>query len=397
MQDDIRSIDELTLENQRVFVRADLDVRLKQGVPNDERRLHALLPTVKKAQSAGARLVLGARLGRPRGRPKPELSLEAVGGRLSELLEVDIFLPDETIGAAARKVVQDLRPGQICLLENLDFCSEEQANDEAFARKLAALADVFVNDDTRGLGERSASVVQLPRLVRQRGMGYALAAELQAFSRLREPDARPFVAVFGGVRVAEQMNRLEALFGRADAICVGGALGNTLLAASGHQMGVSIMDAASLARGRALLERARERRTRLVLPLDVSIAESSSVSSRDVVLVRDVPKHSMALDIGPRTIEAFQKEILAAKSALFYGALGDTDDPSSIAGTREVARALAESAAFSVVGGEGPLSALEGVDWASRLSFVSLGGAASLELFVGQKLPGLEALRGGAT
>lgn len=397
MQDGIQSIDELTLENQRVFIRADFDLPLKRDGLASNFRLKATLPTLEKARRAGARVVLGSHLGRPRGRPRPDLSLEVVGSRLCELLHTEIYLPDESIGDAARKVVQDLRPGQICLLENLGFCAEEQANDENFCRKLAQLADVFVNDAPRTLGERFASTVGLPPLFRQRGMGYLLAAELATFSKLRDSTERPFVAVIGGAGKAERLALIEWLIGRADTICVGGILGNTLASAGGSKLGASLVDRDSLARGRALLARARERNTNVLLPMDFCVAEDQDAGSFEVVSRDCISEQQMVLDIGPRTVDAFRRALETAKTAFFHGALGATENPIFTVGTREVAHRLVGFPGFSAVGSDGLIAALEGAEWIDQLSFVSSGSAASLGFLAGHSLPGLEALRGGAT
>jgi phosphoglycerate kinase len=396
MLEDIRLLAELPLENQRVFVRVECE-----GAPADgtaaSARLERVLPTIRKAKDAGARVVLGARAGDPRGQPRAELGLEPFGMRLAELLGTEIYLPDDSIGDAARKVVQALRPGQICLLENLAFHPEEEACDEAFARKLAEFADVYLNDAPSALNRRDASLTVLPRLFRRRGMGELLAAELGALARFRDNGARPIVAIIGGARVAHKLDLLESLIGRAHAVCVGGVLGNTLLAARGLKLGASVVDPDSLARGRAFLARARERKLDVVLPSDLVVAASSSAREGKIVQSGQVPEQALAVDIGPETVAAFCRRFAGAKSALQVGALGVSENDAFASGTRAVLRALADAQIAHVIGGRSSVAALEGDDSIPKVGFVSAGGDASLELLSGRRLPALEALRGGET
>lgn len=397
MLEDIRSIDELALDRQRVFIRLDLDVPCKNGAVQDDRRLRAALPVIRRAQEAGARLVLGATLGDPQGAHRSALSLEPVGARLSELLDAEIYLPDDSVGDAARKVVQDLRPGQICLLENLAFHPEEAANDEAFARKLADLTDVYVNDAPRALNRRAASTCALPRLIRRRAMGPLLAAELAGLERLRAAQ-RPFVAVVGGAGVARKLDFLESLLGRLDAICAGGVLGNTLLTAQGRKLGASRIESDVLARARAFLTRAKDHRVNVVLPSDAVVADDERAASGDVFTIGLVPQDGQALDVGPATVEAFRQVLDKAKTILCYGALGAAEHPAFRAGTRAVVQAIAAMPAFHALCGTGVADALVGEEEAiSKLAFVSAGGDASLELLSGRRSPALEALRGGET
>jgi phosphoglycerate kinase len=397
MLEDIRPLAELPLENQRVFVRVDCEGAPGDGAAASSARLERVVPTIRKAKEAGARVVLGTRAGDPRGQPKAELGLEPFGARLSELLGTEIYLPDDSIGDAARKVIQDLRPGQICLLENLAFHPEEEACDEAFARKLAEFADVYVNDAPSALNRRDASLTLLPRLFRRRGMGELLLAELGALARFRDSGSRPILAVIGGARVAHKLDLLESLIGRAHTVCVGGVLGNTLLAARGLKLGASVIDPDSLARGRAFLARARERKLDVVLPSDLVVAPSSGAREGKVVPSGQVPEQAIAVDIGPETVAAFCRRFAGAKSALQVGALGVSENDAFASGTRAVLRALADAQLAHVIGGRSSVAALEGDDSISKVGFVSAGGDASLELLSGRKLPALEALRGGET
>jgi phosphoglycerate kinase len=395
--DGIRTIDDLRLDNQRVFIRVDFNVPLdRSGTITNDERIVASLPTIKKAISAGARVVLGAHLGRPKGKHDVSLSLEPAALRLSELLGQDVFLPDDCIGDAAKKVISDLRGGQLVLLENLRFHDEEEQNDEGFVRELAAHCDVYVNDAFGSSHRAHASITGLPRVVRDKGMGYLLRDEVTALSRLVETPDKPFVAVLGGAKVSDKLKVIEALIRKCDAICIGGAMANTLLAAAGHNLKDSKLESEQLALGRSLLVHARDRGVKFLLPTDVVVARDKDASAFEVVSVGSIPDQHMALDIGPETVKAFSAEIAKAKTVFWNGPMGLFENPAFASGSIGIARALAECTGFSVVGGGDSVAAVaaagEGV--AQKISFISTGGGASLELIEGLKLPGVEALRG---
>jgi len=395
--DGIRTIDDLRLDNQRVFIRVDFNVPLdKSGTITNDERIVASLPTIKKAISAGARVVLGSHLGRPKGKHDASFSLEPAALRLSELLGQDVFLPDDCIGDAAKKVISDLRAGQLVLLENLRFHDGEAQNDEGFVRELAAHCDVYVNDAFGSSHRAHASITGLPRVVRDKGMGYLLRDEVTALSRLTETPDKPFVAVLGGAKVSDKLKVIEALIRKCDAICIGGAMANTLLAAAGHNLKDSKLESDQLALGRTLLMQARDRGVKFLLPTDVVVARDKDAAVGDVVSVGSIPDQHMALDIGPDTVKAFSAEIAKAKTVFWNGPMGSFENPAFAAGSIGIARALAECAGFSVVGGGDSVAAVaaagEGI--AQKISFISTGGGASLELIQGLKLPGVEALRG---
>jgi len=395
--DGIRTIDDLRLDNQRVFIRVDFNVPLdKSGQITSDERIRASLPTIKKAIGAGARVILGSHLGRPHGKPVPTFSLEPVALRLSELLGQDIYLPDDCIGDAAKKLISDLRPGQLVMLENLRFHEEEEANEEGFAREIAALCDVYVNDAFGTSHRAHASVAGLPRLLRDKGMGYLLRDEVTALTRVTENPSKPFVAILGGAKVSDKLKVIGVLLKKCDAICIGGAMANTFLAAAGNDMKDSLLEREQLPLARTLLEQARDRGVRFVLPTDVVVGPDKDATEGEVANVRSMPERHMALDIGPASVKAIAAQAARAKTVFWNGPLGLFENPAFASGSIGVARALADSAAFSVVGGGDSVAAVAaaGPEIAAKIGFISTGGGASLELIEGLKLPGVEALRG---
>lgn len=397
MLDGIRCIDELELAGQKVFIRVDFNVPLdkKTRAITDDERIRAALPTVKHAVEAGAKVILASHLGRPKGKPTPEFGMEPVGARLAELTGFEVFVPDDCVGEAAKKVVQDLRDGQVVLLENLRFHAEEEKNDEAFAKELAALCTIYVNDAFGAAHRAHASVEALPRLMPTRAMGFLMKNEVSNLSKVLETPEKPFVAVLGGAKVTDKIGVIESLLAKCSAICIGGAMANTLLAAKGHDMKASLVEKDFLAAARTLLEKARDKGIEIVLPSDVVVASGTDATSGTTIGVGSVPDGTMALDIGPATLDAFKKHVLGAKTVFWNGPMGLFENPAFAAGTSGMARALAEAPGFTVVGGGDSAAALRqaGDGLEAKIRFVSTGGGAALELLEGQKLPGVEALR----
>jgi len=343
----------------------------------------------------GARVVVASHLGRPKG-PDPALSLEPVGARLSEITGWEVHLPDDSIGDAAKKVIADLRENQVCLLENLRFHAGEEKNDDAFARELMKLCDVYVNDAFGAAHRAHASVDALPRMMHERGVGFLMQRELSSLDKILASPERPFVTILGGAKVSDKIGVIEALLERADTLCIGGAMANTLLAARGADLKASKVEKATLSHARSLLEKARARGVDVVLPVDLVVARGPDATAGETVSSNAVPDGAMALDIGPATVAAFAGHVARAKTVFWNGPLGLFENPAFTAGTFGVARALAESRAFSVVGGGDSAAAVrqagEGV--AEKIGFISTGGGAALELLEGKRLPGVEALRG---
>jgi phosphoglycerate kinase len=389
----LRCIDELELSGRRVLMRVDFNVPLAGGEVTSDVRLLAALRSIRFAVEAGARLVLASHLGRPKG-PNPALSLRPVAERLAEMLGQEVLFVDECVGLAARAAVDSLEPGDVCLLQNLRFHAEEEQNDPRFAQRLAELCDVYI-DDAFGSAHRShASVDALPRLVADRGMGFLMREEVRSLGRLLVEPEWPFVAVLGGAKVADKIGVLRSLVKRCDVICIGGAMANTLLAASGFDMQRSKVERDWLERGRQLLDGAAQRGVELLLPRDLLVASGPQDTPR-VVAANAVPEGHTAYDIGPETACDFDDRIASARTVFWNGPLGWFENPRFAGGTRAVALSVAESQAFSVVGGGDSAAALEaaGAEVTSQIGFISTGGGASLELLEYGTLPGIEALR----
>lgn len=393
MLEGIRALEDLDVDGRRVFVRVDFNVPLDGTTITDDTRIRAALPTIRHLMERGGRPVLASHLGRPKGQVRPELSLEPAGARLAELLDVEVLLADDCIGDGPRKVVTDLRDGQVALLENLRFHEGERDNDEAFAKELARTAEVYVNDAFGAAHRAHASVDALPRLVRDKAAGLLMRKELDALGQLMAEPGRPYVAVLGGAKVSDKIAVLESLMTKVDTLVIGGAMANTFLAAQGHSMGRSLVEEDKLPLARTLLARAEERGMELLLPVDVVVAGSLSATDGQAVPVTEVGADDMALDVGPQSVERFAKALRAATSVLWNGPMGLFENPPFAAGTVGVAKAIAAAEGFTVVGGGDSVAAVKQHELADEFDHVSTGGGASLELLEGKKLPGVEALR----
>jgi phosphoglycerate kinase len=395
----ITPIAELPIENKRVFIRVDFNVPMDGGKITDDSRIKEALPTIKHAIERGARVILASHMGRPKPGKTEGLSLEPCGARLAELLGCEVHLPDDCIGDAPKKVIYDLRAGQVCLLENLRFHPEEEKDDEGFCQKLAELAEVYVDDAFGAVHRAHASVHGMAKLFRERGCGFLLEKEIASLGKLVTGPDKPYVAVLGGAKVSDKIAVVEALLERVDVLVIGGAMANTFLAAKGLNMMASKIESDKLALARTLLEKAENKKVKVLLPTDVVVALALESTSGQVVRASEVPEGHMALDIGPESVAAFAKTFELARTVFWNGPMGLFEKAPFSKGTFGVAQALADSAAFTVVGGGDSAAAVHAApgNLAAKMKHISTGGGASLELIEGKKLPGIEVLRRSAS
>ena len=389
----LRTLDDLgEVRGLRVFVRADLNVPLAEGRVVDDFRIAATVPTLRELLARGAMLVVASHLGRPEGKVRPDLSMRPVGARLADLLGAPVEVAADVTGPSAAAACAAPRPGRIVLLENLRFEAGEEANDPGFARALAELADRYV-DDAFGAAHRAhASVAALPRLLPSAG-GRLLVREVDVLSRLREGAERPYVAVLGGAKVSDKLATLGALADRVDVLCIGGAMAFTPIAARGGEVGESLVEPDRGPEALAVLEAAAARGVEILLPTDVVAAPAIEAAAPTRIVPADrVPAGLRGLDIGPDTVIRFAAAIARARTILWNGPLGVAELPAFAAGTEGVARAIATSSAFSVVGGGDSLAAVRRLGLADAFGHLSTGGGASLEFLEGRDLPGIRAL-----
>ncbi|HEX6211183.1 MAG TPA: phosphoglycerate kinase [Methylomirabilota bacterium] len=386
------SIEQVELAGRRVFLRADLNAPLEQGAVADDTRLTAVLPTVRLALDRGAAIVLASHLGRPKGGRDPKCSLQPVAERLQALLERPVPLAPDCVGPEVEGLAGALKPGQLLLLENLRFHPEEEANDDGFARQLAGLADVYVNDAFAAAHRAHASIAAITRHLQPAAAGLLMRRELEALGRILEAPARPLVAVLGGAKVSDKIALVEHLLSKVDALVIGGGMAFTFLRALGHGVGRSLVELDRVEMARSTLETARRRGVQIVLPVDAVVAAGLDSPSGRAVSVRDIPADQMGLDLGPLSVERFAAVLRSAKTIVWNGPMGVFEKPAFATGTVALARAVTESAAFSVIGGGDTVAAVNQAGVSHRIGYISTAGGAFLEFLEGRPLPGVEAL-----
>jgi len=396
------SIKDLDLNGKRVFMRVDFNVPLDEhGRVSDDTRIKETLPTIEYALRHHARLVLASHLGRPKGKPNPKMSLRPVAERLrillDERLDLDCnvgFSPD-CIGPQAEEMASLLEPGQTLLLENLRFHPEEEANDPAFAKKLASLCDVYVNDAFGSAHRAHASTEGITHFVKKSAAGLLMEKELSYLGRALEDPQRPFLAILGGAKVSDKINVILNLLNKVDVLLIGGAMAYTFLKSQGINVGKSLVEEDKLELATQVLARAKEKNLKLLLPVDHVVAAKVAADAKtEVINTKDgIPDDQMGLDIGPKTIELFSEEIEKSRTVVWNGPMGVFEVGPFAKGTIEIARAVADNGGtISIVGGGDSVAAVHQAGVADRITHISTGGGASLEFLEGKKLPGVEAL-----
>ena len=386
------TIAQLDLAKRRVFVRADLNAPLDHGTVTDDTRLRAVVPTIQYALKAGATVVLASHLGRPKGKVAPEFSLRPIAERLVSLLDQHVELAPDCVGAATLERARALGPGQVLLLENLRFHAEEEANDDGFARSLATLAECYVNDAFAAAHRAHASIAAITRHLQPAAAGLLMQQELAALGRILESPDKPLVAILGGAKVSDKLTLVEHLLDRVDALLIGGGMAFTFLASLGHAVGRSLVEPDHLDTARRTLDAARRRGVALVLPIDAVVADGLDSAQGRAVGIREIPAGQMGLDIGPRTVERFTKALTGARTIVWNGPMGVFERTPFAAGTLALARAVAGSQAFAVIGGGDTVAAVTQAGVAEQIGYISTAGGAFLEFLEGRKLPGVEAL-----
>jgi phosphoglycerate kinase len=380
-----RSVKDLDLQGKRVFIRVDFNVPIKNGTITDDTRIRSSLPTIRYAIEQGARsVILASHLGRPKGRPNPEFSLQPVASRLSELLGRPVTFDDP----AADGVV---------LLENLRFNPGEEKNDPTFARHLASMADVYVNDAFGSAHRAHASTEGIVRHVKETGAGMLMAAELEHLGRVLEAPDRPFVAILGGAKVSDKLEVIRNLVPRVDALVIGGAMAYTFLKARGLEVGKSLVEEDLLDAAREVEAQARKRELRFELPVDhvvaTGLSQEAGAGAETLEVGDPAIGDRMGLDIGPKTIERYRDIVRSARTVVWNGPMGVFEIDAFARGTIEVARAVAEVSGTTVIGGGDSIAAVAKAGVTERITHISTGGGASLEFLGGRKLPGVEALK----
>ncbi|HEX8433553.1 phosphoglycerate kinase [Archangium sp.] len=391
----IRYIDDMQLTGKRVFIRVDFNVPLEGKRITDDTRIREALPTIRRALDLGGKVILASHLGRPKG-PDPKLSLEPAASRLTEMLgpKHEVILADDCVGDGVRKLVKDMKDGQVLMLENLRFHKEEEANDEAFARELASFADVYINDAFGTAHRAHASTAGMVPFVKEKGAGLLMRKELEYLGGALKTPAKPFVAILGGAKVSDKIKVIESLLPKVDALLVGGAMAYTFLKAQGIEVGKSRVEEDKLSLATRMLEAAQRLKTSLVLPIDhICSTEPTDKGVASEVADRAIPADLMGLDIGPKTRAMYAQHIRSAKTVIWNGPMGMFEVEKYAAGTRDVAMAMAANKdAITIVGGGDSAAAVNEMGMASKLSHVSTGGGASLEFLEGRELPGVKAL-----
>ena len=393
-----KSVDDINVKGKRVLCRCDFNVPLKDGVITDTNRLTAALPTIKKLINDGGKVILCSHLGKPKGEPKPELSLAPVAVKLSELLgqEVKFAADNEVVGPNAKAAVEAMKDGDVILLENTRYRIEETKNGEAFSKELASLCDVFVNDAFGTAHRAHCSNVGVTEYVETSAVGYLMQKEIDFLGNAVNNPVRPFVAILGGAKVADKLNVISNLLEKCDTLIIGGGMAYTFLKAKGYEIGTSLVDDSKLDYCKEMMEKAEKLGKNLYLPIDTTITKDfpnpiDAEVSVTVVPSDAIPSDMMGLDIGTATAEKYAEAVKTAKTVVWNGPMGVFENPIFAKGTIAVAKALAETDATTIIGGGDSAAAVNQLGFGDKMTHISTGGGASLEFLEGKDLPGVVA------
>ena len=393
-----KSVDDINVKGLRVLCRCDFNVPLKEGVITDTNRLTAALPTIKKLIADGGKVILCSHLGKPKGEPKPELSLAPVAAKLSELLgqEVKFAADAEVVGPNAKAAVEAMKDGDVVLLENTRYRAEETKNGEAFSKELASLCDVFVNDAFGTAHRAHCSNVGVAELVDTAAVGYLMQKEIDFLGNAVENPVRPFVAILGGAKVADKLNVISNLLEKCDTLIIGGGMAYTFLKAKGYEIGTSLVDDEKIDYCKEMMDKAEKLGKKLLLPIDTTITKEfpNPIDAEVAISVVDsdkIPADMMGLDIGTKTAELYADAVKSAKTVVWNGPMGVFENPILAKGTIAVAKSLADTDATTIIGGGDSAAAVNQLGFGDKMSHISTGGGASLEFLEGKELPGVAA------
>ncbi len=394
-----KTVDDINVKGQKVLVRCDFNVPLKNGVITDENRINAALPTIEKLIKDGGKVILCSHLGKPKGEPKPELSLAPVAEALSKKLgkEVVFAADDNVVGENAKAAVEAMKDGDVVLLQNTRYRAEETKNGEAFSAELGSLADIFVNDAFGTAHRAHCSTVGVVDYVKEAVAGYLIGKELKYLGAAVENPVRPFVCILGGAKVDSKLPVIENLLTKADTLIIGGGMSYTFLAAKGYGVGTSLIDETKIDYCRDMMAKAEEKGVKILLPIDCTVTKDfpDPIDAELDVTVVDadkIPADMMSLDIGPKTAELYADEVKNAKTVVWNGPMGVFENPILAKGTFAVAQALADTDAVTVIGGGDSAAAANNLGFGDKMTHISTGGGASLEFLEGKELPGIAAM-----
>ncbi|MDY6231249.1 phosphoglycerate kinase [Peptostreptococcus anaerobius] len=390
-----KTVEDIEVKGKKCLVRCDFNVPLKDGKITDENRLVGAMPTIKYLVDNGAKVILCSHLGKPKGEAKPELSLEPVAKRLSEMLgkEVVFAADDNVVGENAKKAVSEMKDGDIVLLQNTRYRKEETKNEENYSKELASLAEIFVNDAFGTAHRAHCSTVGAGEFLEARVCGYLIQKELDFLGSAVENPKRPFLAILGGAKVSDKLGVINNLLEKVDTLIIGGGMAYTFIKALGHEIGTSLLEEDKIDYAKEMITKAEAKGVKLLLPIDVVYADRFAEDAQPHITEgRDIPSDCMGLDIGPKTVELFTEAVKSSKTIVWNGPMGVFEFENFAKGTKAIAQSMAETDAITIIGGGDSAAAVNQMGFGERMSHISTGGGASLEFLEGKELPGIAAL-----